>query len=577
MLPDSARTAPEAAAAVGVEVGAIVKSLVFRCGDEAVLALVSGANRADEARLEEEFGAPVARADADFARAATGFSIGGVPPLGHPAPLRTLVDEDLLGYEVVWAAAGTPHAVFPIEPAELAGSSAAAWSGSPRPLAEARERAIPAGADVLHPRDRLVERLRGEPVARLAALAARRHEAGALERGEVLGDRLARHRQLAGEAGGGDGSAPRQRADDLAARGVGERGEQRAELGLAQARHSEACAASAAMRGPTTGARLRSVTTRRVPSGDGVERPHDARGLSPQHEHEPAALVDLLDRCPAAARRPRSSTCTSPPSSGSSSTSSASQPSSSSGVGDQLPGAVGIDGEDDFAADGGHEQPMVAHPLRWPQPATWRLHMPLVPMVVQQDSRGERSFDIYSRLLRERVVFVGGEINDEIANLVVAQLLHLEADDPEKDIQLYVNSPGGGVYAGLAIYDTMRFIKPDVATTCCGIAMSMGSLILAGGGRGQALLAAELAHPHPPAARRLPGPVDRHRDPRQGGDGAARRMEEIYAEHTGKPQGGDLGGARARPLLHARGGRRLRPDRPRAARRANGTGTGTAR
>ena len=111
--------------------------------------------------------------------------------------------------------------------------------------------------------------------------------------------------------------------------------------------------------------------------------------------------------------------------------------------------------------------------------------MPLVPMVVQQDARGERSFDIYSRLLRERVVFVGGEINDEIANLVVAQLLHLEADDPEKDIQLYVNSPGGSVYAGLAIYDTMRFIKPDVATTCCGIAMSMGSLILAGGADGK--------------------------------------------------------------------------------------------
>ena len=147
--------------------------------------------------------------------------------------------------------------------------------------------------------------------------------------------------------------------------------------------------------------------------------------------------------------------------------------------------------------------------------------MPLVPMVVQQDSRGERSFDIYSRLLRERVVFVGGEINDEIANLVVAQLLHLEAEDPEKDIQLYVNSPGGVVYAGLAIYDTMRFIKPDVATTCCGIAMSMGSLILAGGADGQARRAAQLAHPHPPAARRLPGPGDRHPDPRRGGDRAA--------------------------------------------------------
>jgi prolyl-tRNA editing enzyme YbaK/EbsC (Cys-tRNA(Pro) deacylase) len=120
VLPDSARTAPEAAAAVGVEVGAIVKSLVFRCGDKAVLALVSGANRADEARLEAEFGAPVQRADAELARAATGFSIGGVPPFGHPAPLRTVVDEDLLRYDVVWAAAGTPHAVFPIAPAELA-------------------------------------------------------------------------------------------------------------------------------------------------------------------------------------------------------------------------------------------------------------------------------------------------------------------------------------------------------------------------------------------------------------------------------------------------------------------------
>jgi prolyl-tRNA editing enzyme YbaK/EbsC (Cys-tRNA(Pro) deacylase) len=119
VLPDSARTAPEAAAAVGVEVGAIVKSLVFRCGDEAVLALVSGANRADERVLEAEFGAPVQRADAALVREATGFSIGGVPPMGHPAPLRTLVDESLLGYDVVWAAAGAPHAVFPIAPAEL--------------------------------------------------------------------------------------------------------------------------------------------------------------------------------------------------------------------------------------------------------------------------------------------------------------------------------------------------------------------------------------------------------------------------------------------------------------------------
>jgi ATP-dependent Clp protease protease subunit len=107
--------------------------------------------------------------------------------------------------------------------------------------------------------------------------------------------------------------------------------------------------------------------------------------------------------------------------------------------------------------------------------------MPLVPMVVEQSARGERSFDIYSRLLNDRVVFLGSEIDDQVANLVVAQLLHLEADDPEKDISLYINCPGGQVYAGLAIYDTMQFIRPDVQTICCGIAMSMGAIILAGG------------------------------------------------------------------------------------------------
>src|SRR3954447_10629453 len=114
-----------------------------------------------------------------------------------------------------------------------------------------------------------------------------------------------------------------------------------------------------------------------------------------------------------------------------------------------------------------------------------RQAMPLVPVVIQQDARGERSFDIYSRLLRERVVFVGSAIDDDIANVVVAQLLHLEAEDPDKDIYMYINSPGGVVYSGLAIYDTMRFIKPDVATVCCGIAMSMGSLLLAGGAAGK--------------------------------------------------------------------------------------------
>ncbi len=107
--------------------------------------------------------------------------------------------------------------------------------------------------------------------------------------------------------------------------------------------------------------------------------------------------------------------------------------------------------------------------------------MPLVPMVVEQSARGERSFDIYSRLLNDRVVFLGSEVDDQIANLVVAQLLHLEAVDPGKDIALYINCPGGQVYAGLAIYDTMQFIKPEVQTICCGIAMSMGAVILSGG------------------------------------------------------------------------------------------------
>jgi len=110
---------------------------------------------------------------------------------------------------------------------------------------------------------------------------------------------------------------------------------------------------------------------------------------------------------------------------------------------------------------------------------------PLVPMVVEQTSRGERAFDIYSRLLNERIIFLGTPVDDQIANLIVAQLLHLESEDPDKDISIYVNSPGGSVYAGLAIYDTMQFIKPDVQTICVGIAMSMGALLLAGGAKGK--------------------------------------------------------------------------------------------
>ena len=110
---------------------------------------------------------------------------------------------------------------------------------------------------------------------------------------------------------------------------------------------------------------------------------------------------------------------------------------------------------------------------------------PLVPMVVEQTSRGERAFDIYSRLLNERIIFLGTPVDDQIANLIVAQLLHLESEDPEKDVSIYINSPGGSVYAGLAIYDTMQFIKPDVQTICVGIAMSMSALLLAGGAHGK--------------------------------------------------------------------------------------------
>jgi ATP-dependent Clp protease protease subunit len=162
--------------------------------------------------------------------------------------------------------------------------------------------------------------------------------------------------------------------------------------------------------------------------------------------------------------------------------------------------------------------------------------MPLVPVVIQQDSRGERSFDIYSRLLRERVVFVGTAIDEEVANLVVAQLLHLEAEDPDKDIQLYVNSPGGHVYAGLAIYDTMRFIKPDVATTCCGIAMSMGSLILAGGAKGKrAALPNSRILIHQPSGGFQGQSTDIQIHAKES-LALRRRIEEIYSEHTGHPR-----------------------------------------
>ena len=159
----------------------------------------------------------------------------------------------------------------------------------------------------------------------------------------------------------------------------------------------------------------------------------------------------------------------------------------------------------------------------------------LVPMVVEQTSRGERSFDIYSRLLKENVIFLVGQVEDYMANLVVAQLLFLESENPDKDIHLYINSPGGSVTAGMAIYDTMQFIKPDVSTMCIGQAASMGALLLAGGAKGKRLC--------------LPNSRMMIHQPLGGYQGQAtdieihareilemkRRLNEIMAHHTGRP------------------------------------------
>src|SRR4051794_5690112 len=162
--------------------------------------------------------------------------------------------------------------------------------------------------------------------------------------------------------------------------------------------------------------------------------------------------------------------------------------------------------------------------------------MPLVPVVVEQDSRGERSFDIYSRLLRERVIFLGQPIDDQVANLVVAQLLHLESDDPDKDISIYINSPGGSIYSGLAIYDTMHFIKPDVATMCVGVAMSMGSLLLAAGTKGKrAALPNSRILIHQPSAGFEGQSTDIEIHAREILN-VRERIDQIYAEHTGLSQ-----------------------------------------
>ena len=163
-----------------------------------------------------------------------------------------------------------------------------------------------------------------------------------------------------------------------------------------------------------------------------------------------------------------------------------------------------------------------------------RAQSSLVPMVLEQTSRGERSFDIYSRLLNERIIFIGQPIDDDIANLVVAQLIHLESDDPDKDISVYVNSPGGSLHAGLAIYDAMQYVRPDVQTLCYGMAMSAGSLIVTGGARGKRLtLPNARILIHQPSAGFQGQSTDIEIHAREVLE-LRRLLEEIYARHTGQ-------------------------------------------
>ena len=161
--------------------------------------------------------------------------------------------------------------------------------------------------------------------------------------------------------------------------------------------------------------------------------------------------------------------------------------------------------------------------------------MPLVPMVVERNSRGDREYDIYSRLLNERIIFLGTPVDDQIANLIVAQMLHLESADPDKDISLYINSPGGSIYAGLAIYDTMQFIKPDVQTICFGMAMSMGSLLLTGGAHGKRLAlpnARMLIHQPSAGFEGQSTDIEIHAREILNTRG---RIDQLYARHTGQP------------------------------------------
>ena len=161
--------------------------------------------------------------------------------------------------------------------------------------------------------------------------------------------------------------------------------------------------------------------------------------------------------------------------------------------------------------------------------------MTVIPMVIEQDARGERAFDIYSRLLKDRIIFLGTPIDDEIANLVVAELLHLESEEPDRDISIYINSPGGSVYAGLTIYDAMQFVRPDIQTTCVGIAMSMGALLLVSGTKGKRVAlpnAKILIHQ---LSGGFEGQATDIEIQAREVINVKRRLEEIIAEHSGQP------------------------------------------
>jgi ATP-dependent Clp protease, protease subunit len=160
---------------------------------------------------------------------------------------------------------------------------------------------------------------------------------------------------------------------------------------------------------------------------------------------------------------------------------------------------------------------------------------PLIPMVVEQNAHGERAFDIYSHLLSQRIIFLGTPIDDQIANLTIAELLHLESDDPGKDISVYINSPGGSVYAGLAIYDTMQFVKPEVATICVGTAMSLSALLLAAGAKGKRMAlpnAKVLIHQLWGGFEGQASDIEIHA---REAIALKRQMEQILAQHTGQP------------------------------------------